>query len=104
MDLNKNQRAIFEHMIDDPDLSRVIKKDVDLDTQPITEKEKLFVMMTIHHLHSGFEAQRLKQLSPLMGLEKDVRDYFSFPIPGEVWREVKKYQNKEFVGFVESQM
>jgi len=35
------------------------------------------------------------------GLKKDVREFFSLPIPRAVWNEMKSYQDSDFVRFVE---
>jgi hypothetical protein len=36
------------------------------------------------------------------GLREDVASFFSLPIPGAVWEEMKIYQDSDFVRFVES--
>jgi hypothetical protein len=36
------------------------------------------------------------------GLAADVREFFSRPIPRLIWNEIKRYQEADFVVFVEN--
>jgi hypothetical protein len=74
----------------------------DLDENPITDAERLFVLFLILHLASSFEATKHGMYFAEHGLRTDVREFFSMPIPLSVWKSVKKYQQPDFVAFVEA--
>ena len=73
----------------------------DLDRHPITDAERLFVLFLILHLASSFEATKHGMYFAEHGLRADVREFFANPIPQVVWREMKRYQQRNFVEFVE---
>lgn len=57
--------------------------------------------LLITQLAVSFAAREAGVLPPMRGLEKDVHDFFSLPIPNHVWQWSKEYQEPEFVDFVE---
>ena len=74
----------------------------DLRAKPITEAEELFVNQLFLHLNSAFQAIRVGLFSTPEGLETDVREFFSHPIPRMVWKKMRKFQNKALVKFIEA--
>jgi hypothetical protein len=38
----------------------------------------------------------------IQGLQNDVRDFLTLPIPKAVWEKIKPFQDGDFVTFVES--
>jgi len=47
-------------------------------------------------------AIQLGQLESFKGIEDDIKRYFKLPLPKKVWKEVKAFQDEEFVAFIES--
>jgi len=93
-------REIWSVLYEDPRLSRVLKKDVDLEKEAITEQEALFVKLLILHLGTVYRAMKERMFVQLEGLQNDIREFFSLPIPKEIWRRYQQFQDKDFAEFV----
>jgi hypothetical protein len=93
---------IWQAMYDRPELARVLDKGVNLDKQPINTREWLFVKMLILHLANIRRAMNIGMFVKLQGLQKDIEEFFSLPIPKTVWEKMKPFQDDEFVNFIES--
>ena len=93
---------VWQVMFDHPELSRVLEKDVNLDKQPVTTQEWLFVKMLVLHLDTVRRAKNIGMFVKLQGLKVDVQEFFALPIPKAVWKNVKKFHNDDFTAFVES--
>lgn len=97
-----NHREIWKTMLENPDLERVLRSDVDLDKRPVTSREKVFVTSIILHLASVYLAQKVDLVLIEKGLREDVGIFFSHPIPAKVWATARRFHNPDFVQFVES--
>jgi hypothetical protein len=100
--LSERHSAIWKEFYERPGLSRVLKPKLDLKAEPVSEEERLFVKLLILHLDTVHQASRGGLLTKVEGLTKDVRDFFSLPIPATVWQWMKPYQNTNFVSFIET--
>jgi hypothetical protein len=67
-------------------------------------RRKLFVTMVISHTNSVHEAIQDELLAKQDGLRRDVKMFFSLPIPNAVWTSVKLLQNQDFAAFIESSL
>jgi hypothetical protein len=93
---------VWQALYDQPELARVLEKHVDLDKHPVTVQERLFVKMLILHLDNVRRIMNIGMMVNLPGLQKDVRDFFALPIPQEVWKQMKPYQDDAFVALIEA--
>jgi len=100
--LTQSHREIWETLLSRPDLFRVLKPDADIKVRPVTDSEKLVVVLVVLHLHAAFEASKNGVVVPLEGMARDIKTVFSLPIPRAVWEDVRPFQNAKFVAFVES--
>ncbi len=100
LQINENHREIWSKTYTQPELLRIRKADVDLEKRPVTEAEKRMVKEIIIHISTVYEAIRTKQIDK-GEMEKDIAEYFKLPIPNSVWQEVKGYQDKRFVSYIE---
>lgn len=100
--LNGQHGKIWERFYARPNLARVLKMDVDLSSARLSDDEHLFVKMLILHLNTVYRAARAGVFVKMKGLRKDVREFFSFPIPRAIWDKIKPFQDDDFVAFVES--
>ena len=101
LSITENHRELWKLYLDDENLSRVRDPLVDTAKQPITEAERVFVGMVIHHLNSAFYALNDQLIIKIEGMRRDVAQFLSLPIPREVWNKIKVLQNDAFVEFVE---
>jgi hypothetical protein len=104
IDLTRAHREIWSMLFSNPDLQRVLDPNIDISKTTITENEKLLITMVIHHTLCAYEGLARNAIAPIEGMREDVRDFFSRPIPKYVWEGLKKYQNKEFVDFVDGSL
>ncbi len=72
--------------------------------QPVTPAEDFFVHMIISHISSVYEALKGELLIKQEGLRRDVRSFFSLPVPNAVWTKTKLLQNQDFAAFIESSL
>jgi hypothetical protein len=100
--INEQYRQNWKELYEHPKLLRVLAKDVDLEKEPIAEDEKLFVNMLIVHLSTVYRAMKYGEFVKLEGLQTDVVEFFSLPIPSSVWEKIKPLQDKDFVEFIEA--
>ena len=96
-----HHREIWSRFAAQPELFRVLDPNADLNVTPITREEELFTRDLILHLSSAHQAMRDGWLMKWEGLPRDVRWFFSLPIPKAVWERLKPLQNREFVRFVD---
>jgi hypothetical protein len=100
--ITQHQREIWTHIYTRPDLARVLDKSADLKAAPVTEAEELFVNFLILHLNSAYHAMQAGMFIKPEGLQRDIRIFFSLPIPKAVWNSAKLFQDEHFVRFVET--
>lgn len=96
-----NHQKLWTLPIKFPELKRVMQPNLDLTTQPITPDEANFVNMAIQHLSGGFQAMQSGLVIEQEGLRADVSAFFALPIPKVLWERVKRFQNEDFIRFVE---
>ena len=101
-EITDHHRQIWSNFYTRPDLARVRDPDPDLGKRPITTEEELFVTQAIHHLSTVFRAMKERVIEPIDGMEADIRKFFRKPIPEEVWRRRREFQDLDFVKFVEA--
>jgi len=101
LDITKQHRDIWTQLFERPDLKRVIDPKADLKADPITSEEELFVGIVILHLSAAQEAIKQGMFAAPEGLQKDVRRFFSWPIPKAVWEKTKEFHDQDLVRFVE---
>ncbi len=99
--VNQQYRSIWKELYDQPKLFRVLQRDVNLKDHPVTDEERLFVKQLIVHLDTVRRAMKAGLFVKLEGLQADVREFFSLPIPQAVWEKLKPLQDADFVAFVE---
>lgn len=101
MALTGSHRDLWMEIDQRPDLARLIKEEVDLTKEPLTPSERRFAHLLITHFAVSYEAVKSGLVSDVAGLRKDVKRFFSLPIPAEVWKWSREFQSKELVAFVD---
>ena len=102
INLTHHHHEIWKEHYRDPELKRILDPSANLEEQPITFAERLFVTLVVTHLETFFYAKRNDLLVGLDGAPVDVGQFFLLPIPYAVWDKVKHYRKRDFVEFVES--
>lgn len=99
-----NYREIWKECFRNPELSRVLDSSADVNKQPITSAEELFVKLIISHVNSVFYASNDELIVKWEALRSDIGSFFSLPVPNAVWRSTKRLQNQDFAAFIESSL
>ncbi|MEI6196405.1 MAG: hypothetical protein WCS42_18965 [Verrucomicrobiota bacterium] len=102
--ITANYREVWKEFFRSPELARVIESSADISKQPVTPAEEFFVHLIISHISSVYEALQDELLTKQEGLRRDVRSFFSLPIPKAVWNNTKLLQNQDFAAFIESSL
>ena len=100
--ITASHREIWKEWLNNPNLGRVRDAGADTARQPVTDAEQVFVTSVILHMSSVFHAMSDQLVVKVEGLRRDIAQFFSLPIPREVWEKIKVLQNDDFVTFVES--
>ena len=78
-------------------------KQTDADPQTITEAESTNINFVLHNVKNRFDVMQkgliTDELDKLI-LMKDIGEFFSLPLPNEVWNKLKAYHHHEFVEFM----
>lgn len=102
--LTANYREVWKEFFRSTELARVIDPSADVAKQPVTPAEEFFANMVISHTSSVYEALKDELLNKQEGLRRDVRAFFSLPVPKAVWTKSKLLQNQDFAAFIESSL
>jgi hypothetical protein len=99
--LTNAQRELYSRLFDKEELRRVFDSDVNLDQNPITYEERLFLTQAILHFSLAKRASDHDAVLPMDGLERDAKSFFNLPLTKKVWNEIKAVQNSDLVEMVD---
>jgi hypothetical protein len=99
--LTHNHRELWSELFRNPNLARVLDPTADLSEHPIIRDETIYINLVIQHLGSAYQAMKSGLVIKPEGVSRDVRSFFSLPIPKALWEKMKVFQNDDFVEFVE---
>ena len=97
-----NYREIWKEFFSTPELARVIDPKANVVKKPVTPDEEFFVNLVISHTGSVYEALKDELLTKQEGLRRDVKSFFSLPVPKAVWLNTRLLQNQDFAAFIDS--
>ena len=100
--ITANHREIWSEFLKSDKLARVRDANADTLKQPVTEAERVFVTFVILHMSSVYHAMSDQLVVKVEGFRRDIAQFFSLPVPRDVWEKSKVLQNDDFVAFVES--
>jgi hypothetical protein len=102
--ITANHREVWKEFFGKPELARVIEPSADVGKQPVTPAEEFFVHMVISNTSSMYEALKNELVTKQEGLRRDVKSFFSLPVPNAVWIKTKLLQNQDFAAFIDSSL
>jgi hypothetical protein len=103
--LMREHREIWNLPLEHPDLRRCLADAlVEGDDAIPTFEERMFVRELINLLAASYRARSYGMYFHEQGLEQDVRQFFSKPIPRAVWKSLRPYQEVAFRQFIDSQL
>ena len=102
--ITANHRDVWKEFFGKPELARVIDPSTDVEKLPVTPAEEFFVNMIISHTSSVYEALKDDLVIEQENLLRDVKSFFSLPVPNAVWAKTKLLQNQDFAAFIDSSL
>jgi len=102
--IKQEHREIWMESYDQPRLSRIRERNVDLHKEPVADEEEMFVNLLVLHLDTVHRAMKAGMFVNLEGLQMDIKGFFSLPIPQAVWEKAKRFQDRDFVRFIEDSL
>jgi len=99
--LTQNQRELWEVFYQNVQLTRILDSSADIASTPINHGEEIYTSTLIQHLSSAYRAMESDLTIKPEGLRRDVGEFFALPIPKAVWEKIKRFQDVDFVAFVE---
>ena len=99
-----NYRDIWKEFLNQPKLARVLDASANVESQPVTPEEEIFVNMIILHISTTYYAMNDELLLKLEGARGDIAQFFTLPVPKAVWSKTKLLQNQDFAAFIDSSL
>ena len=100
--ITEHHRSIWQQVFEDANLLRVLKRRANLRSRPVTLQERIFVNLIILHLTALLAAMRAKEIAKPAGLDTDLQEFFSLPIPASVWRDTLFLRDEPTRSYVEA--
>jgi len=98
--LAEQHRALWDDALERPDLKRVFLAKVEK-IEPVTVEEEEFLNLVIVHFETGWQMANTSTILTREILARDIRGFFSKPLPHSVWEKTRDSRNPQFVKFVE---
>ena len=102
--ITANHREVWKEFLHNPNLARIRDAKADIAKRPVTEVEDVFITLVILHTNSVYYAMNDQLVVEYDGLQRDIAEFFSLPLPKAVWRKSKPLQNQDFAAFIESSL
>ena len=99
--LTGQHRELWSEVHRRPELSRILKAEVDLLASPLSVAEEEFLNLAIEHSQTGCLLARAGSPIRLSSLSSDARSFFTLPLPRVVWEKTKHARDPRFVRFIE---
>jgi hypothetical protein len=102
MQLTESHREIWEGFLDDANLEATLNPYRKIETHPISFAEKRFVTSVLLHMAMVHRASLHGVFEPWQGLKLDIYEFLQLPVPQEVFRTIRPYQEQAFLDFIDS--
>ena len=97
-----SHREIWTEAQRNKKLARINDANVDTVKEPVTDVEMTFVAVVIQHMNSVYYVMNDQSVIHFEGFREDIAEFLALPIPQAVWEKAKRFQNADFVAFIES--
>ena len=102
--LTEAHRDIWERLIEQPELARIIDPDADLRTSPPTAVERRFVLLVLLHVDTVRLAISEGAYQASAGMNEDLRAFLALPIPRSIAASTLPYQSPGFQEYLHAAM
>lgn len=98
--LTEAHRDIWERLVEQPSLARVLEPGVSPSDAPPSPSERRFVQLVILHLATVRQAVREGTYDASPGMDDDIREFLSLPIPRSVAESLVRFQPADFQDYL----
>ena len=102
INLTEQHRSLWLRPFENPGLHRILEEKVNLEKNPPTLEEKIFLNLVFLHLSTVVQAFREETIEKPDGIEADLRELLKLPLPQYVWMKSRQYRDHEINDFVEA--
>jgi hypothetical protein len=95
-------RDLWQYYAEHPEVHRVLSPNADLDSSPVTEAERVFVTSAFQHLAMVHTARGYGTFVTHQQVDRDIREFFTLPIPRQVWLQTRKFHSPVFTNYVDA--
>ena len=95
--ITQHHRELWTTIYETDELKRVFNKNIDIVTNPVTEREFRFANMIFLHMSGCLKLSKTNSCFHIDGMENDIKDILSYPIPNYVWINAYRFHDKIFV-------
>ena len=99
--ITQQHRSLWIKLFDLPKLRRVLSPKP-MKGRAITFDESLFVNLLILHITSVLVAARERAIDLPAGMDADMKELFSFPIPRKVWEDSREFRDEATIRYIDS--
>lgn len=99
--LNQQHQELWKEIQNSPALQRLLAPNADLVAEPVGIAEEEFLNRAFVHFYVGWLLIGSGALIRMDVFAKDVRAFFSLPVPQAVWDQTKAHRDVRFVRFVD---
>jgi hypothetical protein len=100
--ITEQHRSIWMEALGNPKLLRILDAGADIAHKPVSLQERIFVNFIILHLSALLVAIDSGVLLKPAGLDEDLRELFSLPIPNKVWHDTRRFRDPALIKYLES--
>lgn len=104
LSLTEAHREIWERLIEQPSLGRILDPSADAAASPPDAVERRFVQLVFLHLAAVRQAAWEGAYRESPGMEEDVREFLGLPIPRLVAEEILPFQTEQFQAYLRELM
>jgi hypothetical protein len=79
----------------------VLLEQPDLNSRQVSSDEERFINLIVLHTFAAYRASKAGIYVRPENLSKDVGGFFALPIPFAVWTNLKEFQDRDFVSFID---
>ncbi len=99
--ITQHHRELWRSLDANGALARAFDGQRDALRDPPSQEERRFIRSAILHLGTVYRAIKLDEVLKPQGMDADIRAFFAKPIPHDVWNDEKRFQDKDFVAYID---
>jgi hypothetical protein len=100
--LTEAHRDIWEKLVEQPSLARVLDPEASLREAPPSPAERRFVQLVLLHLATVRQAVNERTYDASPGMDEDIRQFLALPIPRLVASDILPFQTPDFQEFLQT--